>query len=470
MANVKFGTGGFRAVIGEDFTKENVQKICQAVANILLRKNLKKEICVGYDNRFMSENFAIWCSEVFAGNGINVLLLDRATSTPVVMYATLKRGNDFGVMITASHNPYVYNGVKVFTSEGKDAGLEETREIEKEISEIDKVASKPYLEALNKEITLANFLNDYVENILNLLKLDQVDQNMKIVFDAMHGSTVEEIQIMAEKIGLKNYSILSSNRDAFFGFKVTAPNVDNIAQLKQKVVEENAEIGFALDADGDRLAVVDEKGNYIDNNEILAVTYYYLVKCCGKKGDAVKNVATSNLLDKVCEMFGQKCIEVPVGFKYVSSGLRENNAVVGGESSGGLAIHGHIWGKDSLLAIAICIKAISVLKKSFAKILEEVKDFVGGYDKVIADKQYSYTPQQKEFIDKMLFEKKSTPEHRYKLKNTYFGEYIKVYYQNGNWSLIRFSGTEPILRIFAEADSKEETENLISDWEKLLQL
>ena len=150
MKKIKFGTGGFRAIIGEDFTKQNVQKVCQVISNLINTKNLKKEICIGYDNRFMSENFAIWCAEVFAGNNINVELFDCATTTPVAMFASKKNDNDFGLMITASHNPYMYNGMKVFTKLGKDADLNETTEIENEVENLKVINIKKIENALNK--------------------------------------------------------------------------------------------------------------------------------------------------------------------------------------------------------------------------------------------------------------------------------------------------------------------------------
>jgi len=468
---VKFGTGGFRAVIGEDFTKENVQATCQAVANIINNQNKKKEVCIGYDNRFMSETFAEWCAEVFAGNGIKVELFDRAISSPNVMYATKITGNDFGVMITASHNPYDYNGVKLFITEGRDAGVEQTLEIETEMRGLTGVKTKPLAEAVKDgSVVYVNYMEEYVDNIIKLLELDKYENNLKIVYDAKYGSTVEEIEMFNRKAGLKDSLIINNYRDAFFGFKQPAPTIDNVDELVNAVKENNADIGFSLDADGDRLAVIDENGKYIDNNYILAILYYFLVKFCNKKGGSVKNVATANMLDRVSEKLGYKCHEVPVGFKYVSAAIIEDNAVVGGESSGGLAVHGHIWGKDSLLAIALCIKAMLVMKKSFSEIFEEVKQFIGGYDRVILDKQYIYTPEKKQYIDKVLFENHQTPEHRYDVKDIVFTDYIKVYYRNDNWSLIRFSGTEPLLRVFAEAETKEATERLIEDWETLLDI
>ncbi|MBE7074201.1 MAG: phosphoglucomutase/phosphomannomutase family protein [Clostridiales bacterium] len=469
MKKIKFGTGGFRAVIGEEFTRANVVKICQAMSNIINEKNYKKNICIGFDNRFMSEQCAVWCSEVFAGNGIKVHLFDCATSTPVAMYATKINNNDFGIMITASHNPYEYNGIKVFALEGRDASVEQTQEIEREIDKLSIIKRMAFDKALGKMIIKKNYIVDYLINILNLFDLTEQGGGLKVVFDNKFGSTAKAIQMLSDKIGCE-YKIINENRDAFFGFIPPAPTPENISDLRAEVLKTRAHIGFSLDADGDRLAVIDEKGNYIDNNYILAVAYYFFVKYYGKKGGSVKNIATSNLLTVLTEKMGYKCYEVPVGFKYVSSALIENQAVVGGESSGGLAIHGHIWGKDSLLAIAICLKAMIVMKKTFSEILKEVKEFVGGYEKVICDKQYSYNSAQKELIDKILFQNKQTPQHRYKVSDVVYCDYIKVYYANGNWSLIRFSGTEPILRIVAEADSGEECQMIIKDWEELLKL
>jgi len=470
MNRIKFGTGGFRAVIGEDFTKENIQITAQAICNLIIKNNKKKEVCIGYDYRFMSENFAIWCAEVFAGNNIKVELMNTAVSTPVVMYATKIKKNDYGVMITASHNPYEFNGIKIFIHEGRDAGVEETKEIEEETLIINNVKTIPYEETIGKNIFLVDYREEYVQNIINLFDLKNTCAKLNIIYDAMHGSTAEELKIMSVKMGVNNYKILNENRDTMFGGLVPSPTLKNVGNLQKEVLENKASIGFALDSDGDRLGVVDEKGNYVDNNYILAICYYFLVKYCGKKGDSIKNVATANLIDKVSEKLGYKCIEVPVGFKYVSAALIEHKAVIGGESSGGLAVHGHIFGKDSLLAIGLVLKAMSVMKKSFSEIFEEVKLFVGGYTKIIVDRQYSYNEKAKAFIDEMLFVKKDTPKHRYEVDKIVYKEYIKVYYKNGNWSLIRFSGTEPILRIFVEADTEEESLLMLSDWENKLNL
>jgi len=462
MSKVKFGTGGFRAVIGEDFNKENVQLICQAIANIMIRNNLKKEVCIGYDNRFMSEVFARWCAEVFAGNDITALMTDCSVSTPVVMYATKVRNNDYGIMITASHNPYEYNGVKAIIKGGKDAGIEETNEIEQELEKVNEIHSCEDSEL----IKYINYNDEYIDNIINLFELKSL-KNIKVVFDNKYGSTAKEIKLLCQKLGITKYSIINENRDAFFNFKMPAPSIDNIRDLQWVVLRDKADIGFALDADGDRLAVIDNYGNYIDNNYILAIAYYFLVKYCGKTGNSVKNVATSNLLDIVTQKCGYDCIEVPVGFKHVFKALLERDAIIGGESSGGLAIHGHVGGKDSLLAIALCLKAMSVMKKTFKEIFEEVLEFANNYSKVILDKQYTYTLEQKEYIDSIL-NKRILPPHRYEIEKIDYQDYIKIYYTNGNWVLIRFSGTENLIRYYVEFPTEIECERNIKAIKKFI--
>ena len=469
MSDVKFGTGGFRGVIGDNFNKENIQRICQAMCNIAERRQYRKEICIGYDNRFMSENFAKWCADVFASNNFRVELFQRASSTPVVMYRCKKQNYDYGIMITASHNPYQYNGIKVFVKEGKDASVEETNEIESEFKTLKHENIVINDKLVDKNIIYCDYIDEFVRSIITNQNIPDCS-NLNVVFDSKFGSTVDEINLFAKYANLKNYTIINSTRDAFFNFTTPAPNIDNIEQLKLNVKLANADIGFALDADGDRLAVIDSDGNYIDNNYILALVYYYLVVYEKRTGDSVKNVATSNLLDVVTKKCGYTCHEVPVGFKYVSGKLIETNALVGGESSGGLAMQNHIWGKDSLLSIALCLKIMATLNKPFKDIMQELLTFANNYHKIIKDKQYTYSDTKEKEIKQKLFVDKVIPQHRYEVESTIYSDYIKIKYSNGNWVLIRFSGTEPVLRTFVEADSIKECNALIQDWEELLDI
>ena len=470
MSEIKFGTSGFRGVFADDFTKENVQKICQSIANIAQKKKLKKEICVGYDNRFMSEDFALWAAEVFAGNDFKVILMDRPTSTPVITYLTMKRKLDFGVMITASHNPYFYNGVKVFTKLGKDASLEETKEIEREIKKVREIKiSKPD----DKRIKRQSHVEEFVDYLISNQGIKNC-QNLNVVFDPKYGSTVEEIaaekKMVQKENNAENYQFINEKRDPFFDFKVSEPSKNNVDELRKEVLSRKANIGFALDADGDRLGVVDERGRYIDNNIILSLVYYYLTKVEKKDGDVVKTIATTSLLDVLAKKFGRKCHEVNVGFKYVSSKLIETKAIVGGESSGGLALQNHIWGKDSLISIVICLKILSFFKKPFSEIVSDMFKKADNFKKVYLETVVHYPSERRSEILDLLTKRKQTPVLKYKVKSFTFKDYVKTYYENGNWTLVRFSGTEPLLRIYTECDSEKECNQEIARWEKMISL
>jgi len=469
MKNIKFGTGGFRGIISDDFTKENVEKICLSIVNIINKEKLKKEICIGYDNRFLSENFAYWCASVFADNDFKVNLMQNATSTPVVMYKTMQNKLDYGVMITASHNPYIYNGIKIFTQLGKDASLEVTKQIEEEFSKISEIKFKKSEKERNNNIKYINVVEEFVDYIIKNQNINDCS-NLKVVFDTKFGSTKEEIELFCKKINLKNYSIINANRDAFFNFVTPAPSEDNIEQLKLNVLSSNADIGFSLDADGDRLAVVDSFGNYLDNNIILSLIYYYLVKYENLKGDLVKNVCTTSLVNILAKKFGYNTHEVPVGFKYISSKVIETNAIIGGESSGGLMVKNHIYGKDSLLSIALILKILSSLNKPFNKIIEELLAFANNFNKKVCDKQYSYNLEKEKEIKEKLFIKKILPKFNYKPIKIEYKDYLKIFYENNNWTVVRFSGTEPLIRIFCEFENIELCNKEIKLWEDFLNL
>ena len=192
MSEVKFGTGGFRGIIADNFNKDNIQKICQAVCNIVKKQNLKKQICIGYDNRFLSEKFGLWCAQVFASNNFCVELFSNACSTPVVMYQTMQQQNDFGIMITASHNPYEYNGIKIFTRDGKDASIEDTNKIEKEFKKVKKVEFDE--QKCQQNIKYADYVEQFVDYIIQNQNIGDC-QNLKVVFDCKFGSTAQEIEL-----------------------------------------------------------------------------------------------------------------------------------------------------------------------------------------------------------------------------------------------------------------------------------
>lgn len=453
---IKFGTGGFRGVIGEDFTKQNVDLIAQSLSNIIKNSKNKKPVVVGYDYRFMSDYFAKNFCCVLAGNGIDSLLFDRALPTPSVMAKTMDMDNDFGIMITASHNPYIYNGVKLFTKMGKDADLETTKMLEDEILKVENVFFSTFEDGVNSgKIKYIDGFSGYVGKIDKFIDNNIYNNNLKIAFDCMNGVTAPCIEYFRDKYKL-NITVINSNHDAFFRFIAPAPNEKTLIDFKKYIIDNNFDIGFASDADGDRLGVIDNEGTFYSNNTIMAVIYYYLIKYKNLKGDIVKNNSTSYILDMLAKKLGYKCIEVPVGFKYISSALIENDALMGGESSGGLTIRGYIYGKDGTFSTMMLIETLANSGKSLKELYKEVKEFCG-YNGTFIESSLKVKDKQK-VIDTL---NTCSPKFNKEILKINTEDGFKYFFADNSWANIRFSGTEPLLRIFTEASSPEEATRLL---------
>lgn len=451
---IDFGTGGFRGVIGETFNKENLQIIAQGIANVIKKKNSNTPFVIGYDYRFMSDKAAIWVSEVLAGNGIQVLISKEATPTPAVMFITKDMNNDYGAMITASHNPYYFNGIKVFQKEGMDADITLTNQIESEIKNLESINVLPcYDEKYEHYVKRVSFLDSYLDNISKFISSDIQGKDTRILFDAIHGTGAISLSKIAEKYQLKNFTTIHSEHDAFFGFMLPSPSKDNMLLNKEKLLKEKYDCAIGIDSDGDRLGMLDEFGNYVDSNEILASLYYYLVKYRGERGDIVKNCATSNLVDNVAKKLGFRCHEVDVGFKNISSKIKEVDALVGGESSGGLTIRNYLYGKDSTFAAMLFIEMMTLMNKSVSEIIKEVRDFACFHHYIVESSfDYNESINIKEYLNKYEPNFPSKP-----LEVQRYGKNVKFIFENDEWAILRLSGTEPVLRVFVEMETKEKT-------------
>lgn len=444
---IKFGTGGFRGVIGEDFTKENVQLLAQAISNIIIKNNLERKTAIGYDYRFLSPEAATWMSEVFAGNDIKVMFSYEPTPSPTMIYATKILKIDYGVMITASHNPSTFNGVKIFKKGGMDADLETTQAIEKEfylIKEVKSVVttSNKYQDLVEK----CNFTDSYIEYIKEFISPNIKNNKIKVLYDGFYGVGERTIKKIVNEYNLTNITLQNCSHDALFGGSDPNPTKDNMLKNKQKVINEHYAFCFGMDSDGDRLGIIDENGNYVDSNEIMACLYYYLVKYRQEKGDCVRNLATSILLDKVTNKLGYMCHEVDVGFKNISSKMKDVNALLGGESSGGLTIRNYLFGKDSTFSSLLFLEMVIEMDKSVSEIVKEVKEFAEY--KHIFDEDFS-TYDKNVDIYKCL--NTSTPKFtKIPTKIEKINNNIKYHFDNDEWVLLRVSGTEPAIRIFVE--------------------
>jgi alpha-D-glucose phosphate-specific phosphoglucomutase len=469
---IKFGTGGWRAIIGEEFTKENVQILSQAMADMIKKQGCSdKGFVIGYDRRFLSNKAAKWVAEVFAGNDINVFFIEKVAPTPLVMYAVNDLDTCYGAAITASHNPADYNGIKIFTRGGRDAAEDVTCEIELHIAETDKAAIK-WIEfdigTKNGKIKIIDPFNKYIDTIINMIDMQAIkNRKLKVLLDPMFGVSKTSLQTILITARCE-VDIINDRHDTLFGGRLPSPNSITLQRLKDMVVEKGYDIGIGTDGDADRLGIIDEQGDFIHPNSVLALLYYYLLKYKKWSGGVVRNVATTHLLDKIAKGFGEQCYEVPVGFKHISSNMEKYDCLIGGESSGGLTIRGHISGKDGIFAASLLIELLSVTGKSLSELLEEIHHRFG-YS-YMTECDFKFSLAEKDRLLHLLFDEKKLPEFKYKVKRVNYMDGVKIYFENDGWIITRFSGTEPLLRIFCEMQNEVMAAEVSSIMKEFLKL
>lgn len=472
QAMIKFGTGGWRAVIGDGFTKENIQTLAYAL--VLKMKNegvAEKGIVLGYDRRFLSKEAMQWAAVVFAKEKIKAYLINKSSPTPLVMFYVMKHSFPYGMMITASHNPAIYNGIKVFTAGGRDADELQTRDIEEYIADIApaQVKEMTYGEAKAEGwIEEIYPLNEYLDNIIASVNMDIIRKaGLKIALDPMYG--VSETSLKTILLTARcEVDTIHERHDTLFGGKLPSPSAVTLRTLQNYVVEKKCDIGIATDGDADRIGVIDDRGNFLHPNDILVLLYYYLVKHKGWQGSVVRNIATTHMLDKVAKAFGEVCYEVPVGFKHISAKMQETNAVIGGESSGGLTVRGHIHGKDGIYAAALLIEMVAVTGKKLSEIMDEIRKECGSI--YMEERDYQFTREKKKEMQKLLIEDKQIPELSFEIEKVSYLDGSKVYFNNGGWVIARFSGTEPLLRIFCEMPDVADAKKICEIYESFLGL
>ncbi|MBR2327532.1 MAG: phosphoglucomutase/phosphomannomutase family protein [Clostridia bacterium] len=450
---VKFGTGGWRAIIGDEFIKSNITLLAQAVSDIINEQEQNKTVIMGFDKRFLSDKAAVWSAEVFAANGITVNFIDRPVPTPMVMFGVKSLGAPYGMAVTASHNPAEYNGIKLFTAGGRDASKEFTDFVEEKIASVKKVSSIPFKKGVESGvIRITNLSNDYIDSILAQIDVEAIKKkNLRVLLDPMFGVSKTSLQTVLS-VARCEVNVINDRHDTLFGGKLPSPSAKTLEKLQAMVVNEGYDIGIGTDGDADRIGIIDEKGNFVHPNRILELLYYYFLKYKGKRGAVVRNIATTCVLDRIAADFGCDCIEVPVGFKHISAGMEKYDAIIGGESSGGLTIKGHIKGKDGILASAILVEMISVTGKKIGELLQEIDERYG--EMVMVEDDLRLDEERVARLKELLFVKKETPAFSEKVKSLCYDDGLKVRFENGGWIIVRFSGTEPLLRIFCEMPSE----------------
>jgi alpha-D-glucose phosphate-specific phosphoglucomutase len=460
---IQFGTGGWRAFIGEEFTQANVQKVGQAMANLMhAQKVAFAPFVIGYDRRFLSDKASKWLAEILAANGIKVQLIDKAVPTPVVMHCVKTDNLPYGACITASHNPADYNGIKLFASGGRDATESLTDAIESQINALtdDDVLHIDFEDALEAgKIEIIRPLNRFIDSVLEGINTDVIkNANLKILLDPMYG--VAKTSLQAVLISARcDVDVINDRHDTTFGGRLPSPTAHTLFQLSHLVPEKGYDLGIGTDGDADRLGIIDETGRFVHPNEVLALLYFYLLEYKGMKGSVVRNVATTHLLDKIAADHGEKSFEVPVGFKHISEAMEADDSLIGGESSGGLTIRGHIKGKDGIFAGSLLVEMISVTGKRLSELLDVIYGRYGNFVTASGDCEFKAVDRQR--IWDMVYEDKQLPTFPKPIANVSYADGAKVTFEDDSWVIARFSGTEPLLRIFAEANNEADAEKLV---------
>lgn len=465
---IQFGTGGWRAIIGDGFTRANIQRVATALGHRIAREGARPEICIGYDRRFLSREAAIWFSEAIAAQGVKVDFIKVSPPTPQIMYTVKSWGLAYGAAVTASHNPALYNGIKLFIRDGRDAPQEVTDALQAEANALTDadIRTLDFEEAQRTgAIALVDTRDEYLDSILAQIDTNAIRRRRpSIVLDPMYG--VSRTGLMTILYSCRcDVTVIHDTHDAFFGRRLPAPTVDTLAELQRQVLDQGADLGIATDGDADRLGVIDEEGRYVSANEILVLLYHYLLKYKGWKGAAVRNVATTHLLDRVAAKYGEACVEVPVGFKNISAAMQANNALIGGESSGGLTVRGHIFGKDGLYAASLLVEMLSVTGKPLSRLIRDIFDEFGELH--AAEHDWPLTPALKAEVERRVFVERALPAFERPVARVSYADGCKVYFDDG-WIIVRFSGTEPRVRIFAEAPTMAAAEALVADMARFL--
>ncbi len=465
---IKFGTDGWRAIISEEFTFANVRIVAQAIADYIKNHKLEKRgIIVGYDSRFLSDKFAEESVKIMLQNGISCFLPERDLPTPVVAFEVKDRKTAGAIMITASHNPPQYSGIKFIPEYAGPAGEDITNEIEGYISKYEDKGVSVESHTGGAAIERFNPKKRYLKFLESFINPDLIKKaKLKVVCDPMFGTGRGYLGSILEKLGVRVEEI-HSWRDVNFGGITPEPSGEHLEELVKKVVETKAALGLANDGDADRFGIVDESGRYLSANQIFALLFLYLIEDKKMKGSVVRSVATTHMIDKIAKLHKVKVHETPVGFKHIAKLMMQESVVIGGEESGGISIKGHVPEKDGILACLLVVDMVANKKKPLSKIYSDFVKKIG----VFIDKKINYRLDE-EYKQKLLQIFEQNPPKKMggiDVRNINRLDGVKLNFKDGNWMLIRPSGTEPLLRVYFESSSEEKIRQTQKDFEKIFE-
>jgi len=454
MDKIKFGTDGWRGVISDNFTFENVRRVASAIADYYrMHSTSPFRIAVGYDTRFLSSTYARLVAEVLSSKGIEVLLSNRYIPTPVLSFVTRELNLTCGVMITASHNPAQYNGIKIKTSQGGAAGLEVTSQIEKIVNKRKNIIYKGKC----GEIKMMDFIPSYIKFLRQYINLERLkDKKYNVLVDAMYGSGDSFMGEVIKGTEIKLDFIRNELNPGFGGLR-PEPVLENLLPSIQKLKEKKYDLGLVLDGDADRIAGFLGDSSFLHPQKILGLLALHLVRNRKFKGGIVKTIVGTTLIDKITQKLGLKLYETSVGFKYISEIMQKDDVLIGGEEAGGIGFKGYIPERDGTLAGLLLLEMMAYEEKPMAEILKNMEKEFGRYfyarediklDKPLSFKLYQRFKKIKSVLGKNVVEIKD-----------YDG--IKLICEDESWVMVRLSGTEPLIRFYAEAKDADKAHDLI---------
>ncbi len=450
--SIKFGTSGWRGIIALDFTFENVRKVVAAIAEMLLEKGASPRVAIGFDPRFLSPEFAQEASRVLAAKGVSSVLTPNPTPTPVLSWLCRQDKLSGIINFTASHNPALYNGIKFSGPDGAPAVPEVTKRIEQLIQTAGHVTPIDFEKAKAEGlIRIFDPKEAYLKDLRKML-LTEMMAPFKVAIDPLYGASIGYPEAILNGLGFET-TTLHSRRDPLFGGQRPEPEGSSIMELRDLVVKDGYKLGIACDGDADRFGVIDSDGSFITPNELIALLVRHLSRTRGWRGVVVRTNATTLLIDRVAKIEGLEVLEVPVGFKYIGAIMERQEITIGGEESGGLSVRGWVPEKDGILAVLLAAEMVAYWGKTLGQLLSEIHYEVGTVFSTRVDLRVPNETKAKLIEHWTKYNKETLAGFKVVSKDTFDGP--RVVMENGAWLLIRPSGTEPVVRCYLEAPTKE---------------
>ncbi len=469
-APIKFGTDGWRGIIAQDFTFDNVRACAQAVADYLRESGLgDRGLLVGYDTRFASEDFAAAVAEVVAASKIKVYLCSRATPTPTISYGVQAKRTGGAVIITASHNAARWNGFKYKSEHGSSASSQVSADLEGRLPAIlarGAIQRLPLAEGLAQgAIEYLDLAPAYLKRIAEFVDLENIRQaGLRIAVDSMYGAGAGYFRRLLAG-GSTQIAESHSRRNVLFPGMRPEPIAQNLAMLSARVRRSGASVGLATDGDADRIGIVDDKGEFVDPLQVFSLLALYLLEVRGQRGAIVKGLATSSMLYRLGELFGVPVHETPVGFKHIAPLMIAEDVLIGGEESGGYGFKGHVPERDGIMAGVYFLDLMVRMNKTPSQLLAYLYDKVGPHYYRRLD--FELAPEASSALARRVLQGKPETINGTRVTRLDTSDGFRFLLADGSWLLIRASGTEPVLRLYAESDSLARVERLLEAGRRL---